>query len=179
MDILRAPWRMEYIDSSNRTDGQKKNIESGFVEIIANCIFCVYAADDKDEENLVLARGKSCYVIMNRYPYSVGHILIAPYRHTADLISLTDEEKLEILTLAQQSVSILQKTMNADGINIGMNLGRVAGAGIDTHLHLHVVPRWNGDINFMSVTAETKVLPEALSVTWLKIFEEWKKWDKL
>ena len=158
MDILRAPWRMEYIDSSN---------------IKNSCIFCDYPADDKDEENLILARGKSSYVIMNRYPYSVGHLLIATYRHTASLLSLSDEEKLEIFTLSQKSVSILQKILNADGFNIGMNLGRVAGAGIDKHLHLHVVPRWNGDINFMSVTAETKVLPEALGVTYRKILDEW------
>jgi len=162
MDILRAPWRMEYIDSSN---------------IKTDCIFCHYAADDKDEENLILARGNSSYVIMNRYPYSVGHLLIAPYRHTASLPSLSDEEKLEIFTLSQKSVSILQKIMNTDGFNIGMNLGRVAGAGIDTHLHLHIVPRWNGDINFMSVTAETKVLPEALSVTYRKILDKWETWS--
>ena len=173
MDILRAPWRMEYIDSSNR-DGEE-NTSGGFETKKTGCIFCDYAVDDKDEENLVLVRGELSYVIMNRYPYSVGHILVAPYRHTANFISLSDEEKLEIFTLSQQGISILQKSMNADGFNIGMNLGRVAGAGIDTHLHLHVVPRWNGDINFMSVTAETKVLPEALSVTRRKILDEWKQ----
>ena len=164
MDILRAPWRMEYIGSSN--------IKTG-------CIFCDYGTDDKDEENLILVRGKYSYIIMNRYPYSVGHLLITPYRHTSNLLSLSNEEKLEILTLSQRSVTILQKIMSADGFNIGMNLGRVAGAGIDTHLHLHVVPRWSGDINFMSVTAETKVLPEALSVTYRKILDEWKIWSAL
>ena len=161
MDILRAPWRMEYIDSPKKND----------------CIFCAYAEDNNDEENLILVRGKSAYVIMNRYPYSVGHILIAPYRHTAIFTSLSDEEKLEILTLSQQGISILQRIMNADGFNIGMNLGHVAGAGIDTHIHLHVVPRWNGDINFMSVTAEANVLPEALSITRRKILDEWKIWN--
>ena len=141
------------------------------------CIFCDFAAAENDEENLVISRGRYSFVIMNRYPYSVGHILIAPYRHTANLVSLSDEEKLEIFSLSQQCVSVLQETMNADGFNIGMNLGRVAGAGIDTHLHLHVVPRWNGDINFMSVTSETKVLPEALRVTRRKILDEWKLWS--
>ena len=162
MDILRAPWRMEYIESSN---SDNKNVD---------CIFCDCAANANDEENLVLKKGKYSFVIMNRYPYSVGHILIAPYRHTADITVLTDEEKLEIFTLSQKSVSVLQNAIHAEGFNIGMNLGRIAGAGIDTHLHLHVVPRWNGDINFMSVTAETKVLPEALNATRIKILEEWK-----
>jgi len=157
---------MEYIDSSNAAEIKKEG-----------CIFCDYAVENNDEENLVLVRGKYSYVIMNKYPYSVGHILIAPYRHTADIISLSDEEKLEIFTLFQQGVSIIQKTMDTDGFNIGMNLGRVAGAGIDTHLHLHVVPRWNGDVNFMSVTAETKVLPEALNATRRKILDEWEIWS--
>jgi len=163
MDILRAPWRMDYVGSES-TDK-------------IGCIFCDFAAAENDEENLVISRGRYSFVIMNRYPYSVGHILIAPYRHTANLVSLSDEEKLEIFSLSQQCVSVLQETMNADGFNIGMNLGRVAGAGIDTHLHLHVVPRWNGDINFMSVTSETKVLPEALRVTRRKILDEWKLWS--
>ena len=165
---------MEYIDSSNPNGDEKENT-SGHIETKkTGCIFCDYATEGKDEENLVLVRKKLTYVIMNRYPYSVGHILIAPYRHTADLTSLSDEEKNEIFTLSQLGVSILQKSMNADGFNIGMNLGRVAGAGIDTHLHLHIVPRWNGDTNFMSVTAETKVLPEALSVTRQKFLDELK-----
>ena len=174
MDILRAPWRMAYIDSSNKIDNEDKKDKSSENK---GCIFCDYAALDKDKENLILARGNVSYVIMNKYPYSVGHLLIAPYRHTASLVSLSEEEKLEIFTFSQKSVSILQKIMNADGFNIGMNLGRVAGAGIDTHLHLHVVPRWNGDINFMSVTAETKVLPEALDVTYRKISYERNTWS--
>ena len=165
MDILRAPWRMEYIDSSGKEE--RSDVKKD------HCIFCAYAAESDDEENLILARGKSAYVILNRYPYSVGHLLVAPYRHTAAMSSLSEEEKLEIFTLAQKSVAVIEKIMNADGFNIGMNLGRVAGAGIDTHLHLHVVPRWNGDINFMSVTAETKVLPEALSVTRRKLLDTW------
>ena len=171
MDILRAAWRMEYIDSSNKVE--KMNDEN------TGCIFCDYAKNDKDEENLVVSRNELSYVLMNRYPYSVGHLLIAPYRHTADIVSLSDGEKLEIFTSCQKSVSIIKKIMKTDGFNIGINLGRAGGAGIDTHLHFHVVPRWNGDINFMSVTAETKVLPEALSETRKKILEEWIKWSDL
>ena len=165
MDILRAPWRMDYIDSSY--DKESKQEKTG-------CIFCDYVADDNDEENLIIARGKYSYVIMNRYPYSVGHLLVAPYNHTSNFPSLSDDEKLEIFTFSQQGVLILQNIMKADGFNIGMNLGRTAGAGIDSHIHLHVVPRWNGDINFMSVTAETKVLPQALNVTHRKILNAWK-----
>ena len=167
---------MEYIDSSNNDENRKENISRCDETFKARCIFCDYASETKDEENLVIFRGKVSYVIMNRYPYSVGHLLIVPYRHTASFTSLSEKEKLEILTLSQQGVSVLQKSMNADGFNIGMNLGRIAGAGIDAHLHLHVVPRWNGDINFMSVAAEIKVLPEALAVTRRKILDEWKIW---
>ena len=164
---------MEYIDSSNN---QKIN-ENIFEKQPETCIFCDYAKSDKDDENLILLRGDFSYALMNRYPYSVGHLLITTYRHTSDLLSLSDEEKLEIFTLSQKSVSLLKTIMNTDGFNIGMNLGKIAGAGINTHLHLHVVPRWNGDINFMSVTAETKVLPEALSVTRRKILDHLNSWD--
>jgi ATP adenylyltransferase len=156
---------MEYIDSSSKKECP--DVEKD------HCIFCAYAAENDDEENLILVREKTAYVILNRYPYSVGHLLVVPYRHTALISTLSETEKQEIFTLAQKSVAVLEKIMNADGFNIGMNLGRVAGAGIDTHLHLHVVPRWNGDINFMSVTAETKVLPEALRVTRRKLLDAW------
>jgi ATP adenylyltransferase len=156
---------MEYIDPPNGNDAIKN--------AKPNCIFCEYSASSNDEENLVLARNTSAFVIMNRYPYSVGHLMVVPYRHTADFPGLSDTEKSEIFSLAQKAVSILSKIMNADGFNIGMNIGRAAGAGIETHLHLHIVPRWNGDINFMSVTAETKVLPEALAITWNRLSHEW------
>ena len=174
MDILRAPWRMEYINSSNTTevesgrDNEEKEISQ------YRCLFCDFAKDDNDKENLIIERGGSSYVIMNRYPYSVGHLLIVPFRHTAIFPSLSDNEKNEIFSLAQKSISVLQKILNTDGFNIGMNIGKIAGAGIDAHLHLHIVPRWSGDVNFMSVTAETKILPEALLITHGKIIDEWK-----
>ena len=110
---------------------------------------------------------------MNRYPYSPGHLMVIPYRHIADLLLLTPEENLEILSVAQKAVAALQCCMNPDGYNLGMNLGRSAGAGIDKHLHLHVVPRWSGDTNFMTVTAETRVLPEALEQTYDKVLAAW------
>lgn len=165
MDILRAPWRMDYINSTKEESPSSPKKDC--------CIFCEYASQSNDRENLIITRGTSAFIIMNRYPYSVGHLMVAPYRHTAKFPSLSDLEKLEIFSLAQTSITVLEKIMNADGFNIGMNIGRVAGAGIDTHLHLHIVPRWNGDINFMSVTAETKVLPEALSATYERLCDEW------
>jgi ATP adenylyltransferase len=156
---------MEYIETS----------PGSLIEHVKSngCIFCRYPQEHNDEENLIITREKNAFVIMNRYPYSTGHLLIVPYRHTAAFTSLTDEEKLEIFSLAQKSVTILEKIMRAEGFNIGINIGKAAGAGIDTHIHLHVVPRWNGDINFMSVTAETKVLPEALKVTRQRLLAEW------
>ena len=160
MDTLRASWRMQYIANSSA-----KNDDG--------CIFCAYPKDDNDRENLLLYRGASCYALMNRYPYSPGHLMVIPYRHIADLLLLTPEENLEILSVAQKAVAALQCCMNPDGYNLGMNLGRSAGAGIDKHLHLHVVPRWSGDTNFMTVTAETRVLPEALEQTYDKVLTAW------
>lgn len=159
MDVIRAPWRMNYIEDDTKPDG---------------CIFCDYPKSDNDEESLIIYRGIECFVILNRYPYSNGHAMIVPYRHTSDFESLSDSESLEIMSLTRRTISALRAMMNPNGYNIGMNIGRSGGAGIDTHLHLHVVPRWNGDTNFMSVTAETKVLPEALSVTWKRMKESWK-----
>ena len=160
MDTLRASWRMQYIANSSA-----KNDDG--------CIFCAYPEGDNDRENLLLYRGASCYALMNRYPYSPGHLMVIPYRHIADLLLLTPEENLEILSVAQKAVAALQCCMNPDGYNLGMNLGRSAGAGIDKHLHLHVVPRWSGDTNFMTVTAETRVLPEALEQTYDKVLAAW------
>ncbi|MDR3255053.1 MAG: HIT domain-containing protein [Synergistaceae bacterium] len=161
MDIIRAPWRMEYINSSNANPTE-------------GCVFCSCTTDD-DEENLIITRGKTCFTVLNRYPYSNGHLLVIPYRHTPLLESLTSDEMLELMTLSQAAVTALKKMMNPDGFNLGINVGKVAGAGIDAHIHFHVVPRWSGDTNFMSVTAETKVLPEALSVTRARLIDALKE----
>lgn len=162
MDVIRAPWRMDYIDQSNRSHDEPE------------CIFCRYPKESEDRENLVLHRGELCFVILNRYPYSNGHLMVVPYRHTSYFPSLTPPESGELVALAQDATRLLSHIMSPDGFNLGMNIGKVAGAGIGCHLHLHVVPRWNGDVNFMSVTAETKVLPEALCVTWEKLTDAWK-----
>ena len=140
-----------------------------------DCIFCAYPKENNDVENLILFRGEKAFIILNRYPYATDHLLIVPYRHTSDLTSLTPEEGVEMLELTQKSIRAIEAASKPHGFNLGMNLGKTAGAGIDAHLHLHIVPRWDGDTNFMSVTAETKVLPEALFVTREKLLAAWPK----
>ena len=146
MKVLWAPWRIEYIRSPKH-DG---------------CIFCDFPKENRDRERLILHRGKHAFVIMNNYPYNPGHVMVAPYRHVGKWEDLTDEELLEIMKLTQLMIRVIKKAMNPDGFNLGVNLGRVAGAGIDDDVHLHIVPRWNGDTNFMPVIADTKVIPESL-----------------
>jgi ATP adenylyltransferase len=165
LDVLRAPWRSDYINSYE--NDRQKNESTGY------CIFCAYPKENNDEENLIIHRGSFTFVILNRFPYATGHLMIVPYRHTSIFQSFTDEESHELFFYAKKCASILGRIYGAAGFNLGMNIGHVAGAGIDTHLHLHLVPRWNGDTNFMSVTAETKVLPESLSVTRKKILNSW------
>ena len=153
MERLWAPWRLEYIVAGKHE----------------GCIFCDFPGEEDDEKNHILARGEHAYVIMNAFPYSNGHLLIPTYRHVDDLTELTDEESLEMMQLAQVSCAALREVCKPDGFNIGMNLGTVAGAGIADHIHAHVVPRWNGDTNFMPVLADVKVIPEALESTYSKL----------
>ncbi len=149
MDKLWAPWRMEYIMSEKPDE----------------CIFCAKPRENKDRKNFILYRGKLCFVIMNYYPYNNGHLMVVPYRHTSELTALDEEERAEMFDVVVRAVSVL-KAINPHGMNIGMNLGRTAGAGIDDHLHFHVVPRWDGDTNFMPVTGHTKVISQGLNETW-------------
>jgi ATP adenylyltransferase len=148
MEKLWAPWRMDYLTQSKKSEG---------------CIFC---QKGDDRELLVLRRTPLVQVMLNLYPYTSGHLMVAPNRHTADLGALTDAEMLDLLRNAAHCREVLIRTGAAEGFNIGMNLGRVAGAGVEDHLHMHVVPRWNGDNNFMSVVADVRVLPEALLATY-------------
>jgi len=129
------------------------------------CIFCK-KLNGNDEENLVLWRGESCFAMLNIFPYNNGHLMIAPYRHIASLKDLNEEEKLELMEALTLWVEVLKEALNCHGFNIGMNIGRVAGAGVPDHIHLHIVPRWEGDTNFMPVIGETKVIPQSLSVTY-------------
>jgi ATP adenylyltransferase len=135
----------------------------------------VHQGDEKDPENLVLYRGQHCFIILNLYPYSTGHLMVLPYLHTNDFVSLNPETLAELADLSRRCVALLKKTHRPDGLNLGMNLGKVAGAGIDDHLHMHVVPRWNGDNNFMPVLAETRLMPETLEQTYTKLHAELKE----
>lgn len=155
-DILWAPWRMAYILAA-KDEG---------------CIFCNKIKEDVDKENLILCRGNHNFVIMNRYPYNNGHLMVVPYRHTGDFESLQEAESLEMMQMISKSIAILKHTLKPDGFNVGMNVGKIAGAGIDDHLHFHIVPRWAADTNFMPVVGQTKVISEALTETWERLKEE-------
>ena len=154
-EILWAPWRMEYIL------GEK---ESG-------CIFCTRINQQNDRKNLILFRGENNFVIMNKYPYNNGHLMVVPNRHTSEFDSLSDPEKLEMMNLVSKSMNVLKKTVSPDGFNVGLNIGKIAGAGIDDHLHFHIVPRWAADTNFMPVVGQTKVISEDLGETWDRLKE--------
>jgi ATP adenylyltransferase len=156
---LWAPWRLEYIQQADELEG---------------CVFCLEAAGDLDEEaSLVAHRGAAAIAILNKFPYSSGHLLVAPLRHVGELGGLTGEEVLELHRLAVAGVEALRATYTPGGFNLGWNLGRAAGAGIDDHVHLHVVPRWFGDTNFMPVLADVKVLPEHLLETRDRLRAAW------
>jgi len=133
------------------------------------CIFCEKPKEQRDDENLIVARFDKCFVILNAFPYNNGHLMVVPYRHVPSLLDLADDELAELMKVVQISEGVLREALNPHGFNIGMNLGRCAGAGIDDHIHIHIVPRWNGDTNFMPVIGETKVLPELLSQTYGKL----------
>ena len=133
------------------------------------CIFCDHLAEDDDETARILYRGERSFVIVNAFPYNAGHLLVAPLRHIADICDLDDGERAELMNLTSRSVTIIRDAMGAHGFNIGINLGTVAGAGIPGHVHMHVVPRWGGDTNFMPVVGETKVLPEMIEQTDAKL----------
>jgi ATP adenylyltransferase len=149
MEALHAPWRIGYILAPKppRDDAS---------------VFTQMAQSSDDEKNLLVAREKSCFACLNRYPYNGGHILVLPYRQVPDLDDLTDDELLDLMKLVRRCKAALTRVMKPDGFNVGLNLGKVAGAGIGEHLHFHIVPRWIGDTNFMPVLGSTTVLPEAL-----------------
>ncbi|MBN2508345.1 MAG: HIT domain-containing protein [Verrucomicrobia bacterium] len=150
MELLHAPWRIEYI-LAPKPPAQ------------GDSLFARIAQSSEDVAHHVVARDRTCYAMLNTYPYNGGHLMVIPYKQTADLNDLTDEELAGLMKLTRRCMNALAKTMNPDGWNVGMNLGRCAGAGIVEHLHIHIVPRWNGDTNFMPVLANTHILPEALT----------------
>jgi ATP adenylyltransferase len=154
---LWAPWRLEYVQGADEQEG---------------CILCRAAAGE-DEEGLVVKRGELAFVLLNRFPYASGHLMIAPYRHEGEFGELSSDEALEVHRLASAGLAALAEAMRPQGFNLGWNLGRIAGAGVVDHVHLHVVPRWAGDTNFMPVLADVKVLPEALAETRRKLADAW------
>ncbi len=158
MDTMWAPWRMEYILKAK--DGEPEE-----------CTFCSRLAQHDDKENLILLRHEFAFIIMNRFPYNNGHLMVVPYRHSGDILELPGKEHNDLFGLIQLAVKALTNVMQPDSFNIGMNLGRVAGAGIADHLHYHIVPRWNGDTNFMPVISDTKVVSEALDKTYDKLLQ--------
>lgn len=158
MERIWAPWRMDYILG----DKDKE------------CVFCIGPEEKDDKEKLIIARGKYCFVILNKYPYNNGHLMVTPYRHVSELTLLNDPELLEIMQFTQHSLKVFKKTMRPGGFNIGINTGITGGAGIKDHIHLHVVPRWEGDTNFMPVIGCTKIMPQHLQDTYNILKEAWR-----
>ncbi|MBI4402296.1 MAG: HIT domain-containing protein [Nitrospirae bacterium] len=154
MKVIWAPWRMAYIKHSRKP---------------AACIFCTKARGRRDADNLLLHRGQHGFVMMNLFPYNSGHLMVAPYAHVKSLESLPAECALDLIQLTNLSLRVLRAEIRPEGFNVGINLGRVSGAGIEEHVHVHIVPRWNGDTNFMPLFAETRVIPEHLQATYRKL----------
>lgn len=155
---LWRPWRMGYV---SRVEEERE----------AECIFCSKPAAGDDRANLILHRGRACFIIMNLYPYNTGHVMVSPYRHVSELEELSEGERGELMELAVLAVRAIKEAMRPQGFNLGMNLGKSAGAGYDEHLHLHVVPRWQGDTNFMPVLAGSKVMPESVEDNYRRLLE--------
>lgn len=155
MKIMWTPWRLDFIL------GQKS----------PGCIFCEKPRRERDRDDLILYRGREAYIIMNAYPYNNGHLMIVPYAHVATLEELSISVLTEIVLLTQRGLGALRRAISPDGYNVGMNLGRAAGAGIADHVHLHIVPRWGGDTNFMPVLSETRLIPELLQQTYDRLIE--------
>lgn len=156
MDYLWTPWRYSYIQSAEAATG---------------CIFCDKPKEDADEKNLIVHRGRHNFLILNAYPYTSGHAMIVPFQHTDELQKLDAAAAAEMMAMAQQAETVIRKLYRPDGINLGMNIGKAAGAGVAGHLHMHILPRWTADANFMSVIGETRVLPEDLQKTWKRMRE--------
>ena len=158
MDYLWTPWRYHYITAPEALD---------------ECVFCTAAANPDDRANFIVHRAKRNFIILNRFPYTNGHVLIVPYEHVASMEDAAEETVVEMAQLARRTERHLRTVYRPDGMNVGMNLGKSAGAGIVGHIHMHMLPRWTGDTNFMTVTGETRVLPEELAMTWERLRAEY------
>lgn len=162
MDYLWTPWRFQYVTEGVRNEG---------------CVFCEKASADpsSDRKNLILWRGWANFVLLNLYPYTVGHAMVVPYSHVAELTEVPTETLAEMMALAQQFQGVLKEVYHPEGYNLGLNMGRCAGAGVEHHVHLHILPRWTGDSNFMTVVGETRVEPEELAATYDKLIGHFRK----
>jgi ATP adenylyltransferase len=160
MKRIWTPWRMKYIQQH-----QPDN----------DCVFCAAAKMTDGPENLIVARGETAFVILNRYPYTSGHLMVLPYQHSDSFTALPVSTRAEIFELMSQAMIVLDRVYDPGGFNLGANIGSVAGAGIAEHVHFHVVPRWGGDTNFMSAVADTRVLPEELDQTYMRVVEAWQE----
>ena len=159
MDYIWTPWRMKYIQDHHKQEG---------------CVFCLAAEASQDNvDNLVFHRGEGVFLILNRFPYTSGHIMCVPFVHVNSLQDLPRSTRLELMDMVCKAVTVLQSVYKPEGFNVGLNLGEVAGAGIADHLHMHVVPRWGGDTSFMSAVAQTRVLPETLEETYRRVKAAW------
>ena len=156
MDYLWSPWRYQYLTGTKKTDG---------------CVFCRIAADDDDRENLIVHRAEHNFVVLNRFPYTSGHVMVVPYVHVPDLSAVDEPTANEMMALMRLSEKYLRTLYRPEGINLGMNIGESAGAGIAGHIHMHVLARWHGDANFMTTIAETRILPEDLATTWQRLHD--------
>lgn len=156
MDYLWTPWRYAYVSSTEKSAG---------------CVFCDAAKSTDDEKSLIAYRGEFCFIILNAYPYTPGHVMVVPYAHLDELQKLPVAAANEMVALSQRMEHVLRELYHPDGVNLGMNIGKAAGAGIAGHIHMHVLPRWVADANFVSVVCETRILPETLDMTWKRIRE--------
>lgn len=158
MDYLWSPWRYRYVTGQDREQGGR-----------AECVFCAAAASSGDETALIVHRRRHNFVIVNRFPYTSGHVMVVPYAHVATLEAVPDEALVEMMRLARDCEVALREVYVPDGLNFGLNIGKSAGAGVAGHIHLHALPRWTGDVNFMTATAETRVMPEDPADTWRRV----------
>jgi ATP adenylyltransferase len=157
MDILWTPWRYAYVTGAHPSSG---------------CIFCDAVRQNEDSKTGIVFRGRHCFIILNTFPYTSGHVMIVPYDHLDQLRKLAPAAAQEMMTLAQKLEDVLRQVYRPDGINLGMNIGQAAGAGVASHVHMHVLPRWSADTNFMTTVSETRILPEALEITYQRLKEK-------
>ena len=159
MENLWSPWRMKYVTDADNPEA---------------CVFCTAPTQPDSIANLIVHRGKTCYTILNRYPYTSGHVMVVPFVHVSGIDLLTPEVRFEMFEMVNTAIGILRAVYQPEGFNIGINMGVAGGAGIAEHAHIHIVPRWAGDTNFMSTTGETRVIPEDLVITFKRISSAWK-----